>query len=262
MPNDEPEMDRMDIHYHAIRVLFGDRAIFSPINPNPQMILDQATGTGIWVMDVGDLYPQATIIGTDLSPIQPTWVPPNVEFRIDDIEKPWLFPEHTFDLVHSRLCSGMAIRNWPTYLSEAYRVSKPGAWVESQEFTLQACSDDNSCPAGGPLVEWHDLFCQAALQAGFDMRMTGDVIEQLFRDAGFVNVQRVDFKMPIGPWAKDPKLREAGSLTFLGMMDGIEGLSMALFTRIMGWTRERFEVFLAEVRQEWKQRKIHVYWPM
>lgn len=29
--------------------------------------------------DFGDQYPNATVIGTDLSPIQPTWVPPNVQ---------------------------------------------------------------------------------------------------------------------------------------------------------------------------------------
>ncbi len=37
-----------------------------------------------WI--VGDLFPSSNILGVDLSPIQPEWVPPNVRFMVDDIE--------------------------------------------------------------------------------------------------------------------------------------------------------------------------------
>ncbi len=33
--------------------------------------LDIGTGTGIWAIDFADEYPDTTVIGTDLSPIQP-----------------------------------------------------------------------------------------------------------------------------------------------------------------------------------------------
>lgn len=39
-------------------------------------------------MVVGDQYPAANILGMDLSPIQPEWVPPNVQFVVDDVESP------------------------------------------------------------------------------------------------------------------------------------------------------------------------------
>lgn len=32
----------------------------------------------MWCIDMGDEFPAAEVIGVDLSPIQPTWVPPNV----------------------------------------------------------------------------------------------------------------------------------------------------------------------------------------
>jgi hypothetical protein len=47
-------------------------------------VLDIATGTGTWAIEMGDKYPEAEIIGTDLSPIQPDFVPPNVRFFIED----------------------------------------------------------------------------------------------------------------------------------------------------------------------------------
>jgi methylase of polypeptide subunit release factors len=40
---------------------------------NPQRILDIGTGTGIWALDMADQYPEAEVIGVDLSPIQPGW---------------------------------------------------------------------------------------------------------------------------------------------------------------------------------------------
>ena len=60
---------------------------------NPQRILDVGTGTGIWAIDAAYLYPDAHILGTDLSPIQPAWVPPNCQFEVDDCELEWLYGE-------------------------------------------------------------------------------------------------------------------------------------------------------------------------
>lgn len=44
----------------------------APID-NPKTILDVGTGTGIWAIEMGDMFPDAKIIGTDLAPTQPTW---------------------------------------------------------------------------------------------------------------------------------------------------------------------------------------------
>ena len=71
IPNDDVEQERMDIHYHSLRLAFDNRHFISPIE-NPRSILDVGTGTGIWAMDVADDYPGAAVIGIDLSPIQPT----------------------------------------------------------------------------------------------------------------------------------------------------------------------------------------------
>jgi methylase of polypeptide subunit release factors len=38
----------------------------------PSKVLDIGTGTGIWAMDFGDEFPEAEVIGTDISPIQPS----------------------------------------------------------------------------------------------------------------------------------------------------------------------------------------------
>jgi methylase of polypeptide subunit release factors len=62
----------MDLVYHAILRMFDGKAFFAPVK-NPQRIVDMGTGTGIWALDVGDQYPEAHVVGIDLSPIQPKW---------------------------------------------------------------------------------------------------------------------------------------------------------------------------------------------
>ena len=107
MPNDDREQERMDIHYHAVRLAFEGRHYYAPLE-QPTSILDVGTGTGIWAMDVADDFPGARVIGIDLSPIQPTAVPPNLEFQIMDADEPWDFNER-FDLIHTRLMNGVSV---------------------------------------------------------------------------------------------------------------------------------------------------------
>ena len=51
---------------------------------------------------MGDNFPSARVIGVDLSRIQPVWLPPNVEFFVDDVEDEWV-QLSDFDYVHIRV---------------------------------------------------------------------------------------------------------------------------------------------------------------
>jgi hypothetical protein len=72
---------------------------------------------------VGDEYPSAQILGTDLSPIQPVWVPPNVKFMVDDAELDWLELENFYDFVHGRHITP-AIKNFPALIERAFKYSR------------------------------------------------------------------------------------------------------------------------------------------
>ena len=73
---------------------------------------------------MGDEYPSAQILGIDLSPIQPVWVPPNVKFMVDDAESDWLEQENFYDLVHARHVT-QAFKDFPTLLERAYKSAHP-----------------------------------------------------------------------------------------------------------------------------------------
>lgn len=166
LPNDALEQDRLDMQFWGIHEIL-EKYIFAPIGDTPQAILDVGTGTGLWAMDVGDLYPSAQIIGTDLSPIQPAWVPPNVQFELHDCTQyPWDF-RRKFDLIHTQLINAFAVKNWRQFYTEAYDNLTPGGWIESHEFDLMVQSDDDSIPKpqyGHKMVGGLGLWCRGRLQ--------------------------------------------------------------------------------------------------
>jgi trans-aconitate methyltransferase len=115
------------VTYHAIRLTLENKHWIAPIE-NPRSIIDVGTGTGIWCMDVADDFPGSTVMGIDLSPIQPTLVPPNLEFVVQDLEEPWDMPNR-FDFVHTRCMNGFSVKSWPTFYENAFLSLTAGGWV-------------------------------------------------------------------------------------------------------------------------------------
>ena len=78
--------------------------VLPPIVPNPSFILDIGAGSGRWAIEVAEEYPQTQVLGLDLSPIHPPYVPENCKFLLGDLNKDLLskFDEGQFDFVHSR----------------------------------------------------------------------------------------------------------------------------------------------------------------
>jgi SAM-dependent methyltransferase len=98
------EKDRLDLQHHLCALTF-ESLYLAPIENlegGLHNVLDLATGTGIWAIEFAEQFPSAHVIGTDLSPIQPAYVPPNCHFVVDDAEDPWLF-SHNFDYIHGRM---------------------------------------------------------------------------------------------------------------------------------------------------------------
>lgn len=92
------------------------------------------------------MYPAAEVTGIDLSPIQPVWVPPNVNFLVDDVESVWLHPPNHFDYIHSRHNSP-SFRNWPKLMQQAFKHLRPGGFIEIQDFIYYPQCQDDTMPA-------------------------------------------------------------------------------------------------------------------
>ena len=94
--------------------------------------------------DVADQYPSADVIGTDISPTQPAWVPPNLTFQIDDAQLDWTFEPESFDFIHVRYMHG-AINDWPKLYEQMYKTLKPGGWFQHVEPDIELRCDNPEC---------------------------------------------------------------------------------------------------------------------
>lgn len=194
-------------------------------------MLDIGTGTGLWAIDFADAYPSASVIATDLSPIQPTLVPPNVEFQVDDFCNPWTFTPESFDFIHARCIYG-SVADYSALYGEVMRHLKPGGWFEQAEISVISRSEDGSI-AGTSTERWGPLALECGENFGKSFGIAEDT-EKFFREAGFENVTYRTFKWPIGPWPRDRRMKEIGAYNRIGWEEGLEGWAMFLFTNYLG----------------------------
>ena len=66
--------------------------------------------------------------------------------------------------------------------------------------------------------------------------------------ASFVNVTVRLFKMPVGAWPKKKRLEQAGIYDLVGVADSLTGLSLRVFTQILGGSVDETETLLMQGR--------------
>lgn len=230
-PNDETHNDQQDIAHHAWRLALNHKLYLAPVH-NPERILDVGTGTGIWAIEMAELFPDAEVVGTDLSPIQPTWVPPNCVFEVDDVTMDWTFRKDSFDFIHSREMFG-SIANWDEYFRQCYLHLKPGGSVEALERGVKPVSDDGTVGPDHFWTTWGNTVLSVGETWGKGFNAWENLKERM-EAAGFVDVVQVPMKWPIGPWMQDDHMKQLGMWNALRLDTGLEGYVMRLFTMAGG----------------------------
>ncbi|KAK1767606.1 S-adenosyl-L-methionine-dependent methyltransferase [Phialemonium atrogriseum] len=254
-PNDDQEQDRLDMIHHVYYRALNNRLFLAPIDPNGLKILDIGTGTGIWPIHVGDEHPEASlIVGNDLSAIQPKWTPPNVKFIVDDVELDWIETE-TYDYIHCRYMAG-SIRDWPRLVRQIYDNLKPGGWVEFQESANTMYSEDGSLASDNMMVKMMDGLMEACDKIGRTLDPAPSM-KSWAETAGFANVKEQRFKIPVGSWPKDPRLKEIGSFMVYNFAEGVEAFTAVLFKDVLGWSQEEIAVLNAGVRAAARRKDVH-----
>lgn len=240
-----------------LKFCFSNKNFFAPIT-NPERILDIGTGTGTWAIDVADEFPEAEIQATDLSPIQPSSVPKNVQFFIDDAsEEDWAVPPQYFDFIHTRVMLG-SFTDFPGIIRRALFYLKPGGYMESQEVMPTPYCDDGTMAPDWPFRDWIKTLDEAAIGAGRPLRIANKM-KRWYEAAGFVDVQEKVLILPINPWPQDKHLKTLGRMHEDNLLAGLGGLSMGHFSRVLGWSKNEIEVYLVNVRKSVSDRSVHAY---
>ncbi|KAJ4002759.1 hypothetical protein NW766_012689 [Fusarium irregulare] len=245
--------------HHVLTLLMGDKLYLAPISEDIQAAADIGTGTGIWAIEFADKFPNASIIGTDLAPIQPGWVPPNLEFQIDDCTQEWTMAPSSLDYVHMRWLVG-SIADWTALFKEAYKSLKPGGWVESYEPSSTVESDDNSVLPGSAMSQWQKFFVEGGRKIGRPFTVFEDRLQRkAMEEAGFVDIEERNFKNPVGGWPKEPEAKVVGQYTQAAFEEDGKG-TVLHFATALGWKEEEVTVFMAQHRREIRSPNIHAYY--
>lgn len=79
------------------------------------------------------------------------------------------------------------------------------------------------------------------------------------REVGFEDVTERRFYVPVNTWARGKKNKVLGVLCGENLAEGVASMSTAAFTRLLGWSPEKLEVFLVGVRNDLKNKDVHAY---
>ncbi|OBT78883.1 hypothetical protein VF21_02797 [Pseudogymnoascus sp. 05NY08] len=275
MPIDGDELDRIDMKHRMYSMLLDEELFLAPIGSSPHRVLDLGTGSGIWAIDFADQFPSADVLGVDVAPIQPDWVPPNCHFEIDDVEEQFTYHQK-FDFIHSRDFL-FSIKDWPRLVGQCYefviptlpparlgslsfpRQLVPGGYLELQcLLPVPNCDDDSAPPESGVPI-FSTKVIEASQIVGWSLLEPNNFAKYL-REAGFVNVVEKRYKVPTGPWPLSKRMKLIGAFEMQSLLQGASAFSLMAFSKAFGWTKEETEIFLVALRRDVKNLRYHTYY--
>lgn len=146
----------------------------------------------------------------------------------------------------------------PILRDPLHRHLRPGGYFEIQELDPRLASDDDTLHPDNISSIWSNLICEASENYG---RPIPRVTEYKYwlEEAGFAEIRETIHKRPTSTWPKNKLLKEVGKFQLLNYTEGLEGLSVGLFTRVLQWQPVEVQVLVAKVKAELKNKSIHSY---
>ena len=208
---------------------------------NPKCILDIGSGTGGMTAWLARKYPDAEVIGIDISPVpklhqQPenlTYVQGNIMELVkgDDSR----FAAGSFDYVFHRLLI-FALTDWPAYVSVVQSLLCPGGWAEMQDMDLRILdAKGNSLTDNWSFYPVFKADCEAM---GLDTQVGSKLATHMEAAGSLKDVRETVYKLPLVP---TPDLPEAELYAKL-MQKSVGAANRALVKRVCGPKRSAEEV--------------------
>ncbi|KAI8972118.1 S-adenosyl-L-methionine-dependent methyltransferase [Pilobolus umbonatus] len=184
---------------NSLNVSLNNRLYKSPLHKKLQQgihVVDAGCGPATWTFEMAEAYPNSKFTGLDVSFVFPETIRPiNVDFNICNISKTLPFEDNSIDFYHQRLLvAGLNEVDYKEALKNAYRVLKPGGYIELSEPNGERLGNE------GPIqAQYNAIFNGMMKKRGLIPDM-GEHIEDYLKELGFENVhfERVDLPINHG----------------------------------------------------------------
>lgn len=199
--NEQTEAERLEMQHQVIWDA-NPMPLYAPIDISKGgfRILDQATGSGIWMRDMRATTSgaQNTWVGTDIEDAWfPADTPADTTYHHQSMTEPWPKEwEGTFDLVHSRMAlPGVGTNPLEDTVKGLISLVKPGGWIQLVE--MEWCNE--MMTSGGPWAQkfayaTKDLFYMVSSGQGVGLR---EKLTPMLEASGLVNI---DYKITVTPF--------------------------------------------------------------
>ncbi|KAF2128297.1 hypothetical protein P153DRAFT_423552 [Dothidotthia symphoricarpi CBS 119687] len=203
----ESEVARLD-KQHRIVLSAMPTQVLAPIDLNTGglRILDQATGSGIWLRDLRDTItphiPNA-YVGTDIETSyfpSATSIPSDMSYSSQSMTASWPTEwQNSFDLVHSRFAlPGIGTHPLADVVNNLIALVKPGGWIQFVEMEWESWDFG---VAGQQLHHaTKQLFATVSNGQGVDLRVK---LSSLLKDAGLIDIGEKVVGIQVGKSAKE-----------------------------------------------------------
>lgn len=245
MPADDVEQTRLAVVHQAYLLILGGQLTLASVPKAAERILDLGTGTGDWAIAIAERFPEAEVTATDIATaFQPSSAPPNLFFEFDDAQDEWTYTD-PFDFIHIRgLLGGFA--NWKHVYTEAQKHLKMGGFLEVADFGMIQLTAES---AHSYLNIWNGAMKSAGEAAGTPIDLE-HLNRPLFESACLSITKMKSFNVPLGTWSPDPRKKVAGKMALIAALEGLEALSLRLFTRHLHWTADAVRDLCEQVKGE------------
>ncbi|KAI8970863.1 S-adenosyl-L-methionine-dependent methyltransferase [Pilobolus umbonatus] len=195
LPNDDPEAGRLQRQHWVLRYTFQCN-YHAPIAEQLEQgiqVVDSGCGPATWTIEMGETYPNSKFTGVDVSFVMPEDIrPDNVEYKLCNITKELPFEDNSIDYFHQRLLvAGLTRTEYEAALQNAYRILKPGGYIELVEVNMGYCEN------AGPAMAKSQAESAAMMEGRGMIPNMGDHVHELLEEAGFENIQYEKKTVPV-----------------------------------------------------------------
>ncbi|KAF5715141.1 s-adenosyl-l-methionine-dependent methyltransferase [Fusarium mundagurra] len=189
------------------------------------------------------------------------FVPPNCSFQIDDAQLDWTFKPDELDFIHIRYLYG-AIDDWKKLYRQAYTHVRPGGWVKSFEIDIETHSENPKIEKdeGHIFKKWCKLFFECGRKTDRTWEIARDGRqEEYMREAGFTDEVSKSWKLPVGGWPQDKKLKQIGLYNGAFIDHYIDAFAIFPIGEILGRSKAEVTVLVSQMRKALKEPRALPY---